>query len=1603
VAQNDLDVNDENSLYEELLQWENRRFVDQRNAGFELAQTVDTLTSLRPYGNPDVIMSMAEGLRDGLFSYEDAVRQIDGAAEVEYKTEAQELDDQAGGTPEWLKTATRWTFAGLELVPQLAENTAMRAFNYGGGPGDESFYTPADTSGGFFDGWFASTDFGAMLSGEDAGNGFFIGEKAYERQQEKVKAYRGMYGGNALTLGRGFSGIFVEPNSQPYNWLSGAVDFTKAVVVPSLPGLSVAGKATSKLGDIAGVRRAAGLTEFGSSRVVASRANRWLDTRAGNRTAQYFADVNNYEEMSDILPKADFALRQDLVDAKNVDEVKQILRNNLEDTAPTTEVLGRMNVPQETLGLGLRPGLTNIDDIKIGAGSRLYRGMMRRSSRLDKMSAPVPGRELKIDIDETLNPLAAGVQITQTIDNARNYMRLVKADAAGRQRVLTGMAKAFREGDRAALKRLIDEDLTDVVARKMATQKSVFDGASYDFIKEMFKVYRRETGDHPKLGFLNGNESGITAEAIDDLVVASAKGDEVVATLKLDTAHTATEAAKLSTFFPDPRRIRRVTSQFAPIWARMKRNPELYGDPNKLNVGVTFVAEKMFRTMSLLTGGYTTRNMLESSLRTLNIPGVKTGPAHPIEWLRAMSRMTFKGDVDGNEFTQHGAKIARGGLYDWEKSAGVAAREVQLDPAQSKIIGFQNGSYEIAARGTGQDYVEGIATEIRLLAGDEVARLIADGADTDDIVLFLKSAEGQDYLNKLQSRWSGRTLRDADGNEFTGNVIFKRTLQDGTEEFIDGNLRKFAEKMYERVQVKTGGRQSLKEIIANAAEDGRFINLDGAEQYAFANGRYLGGAVDEFERYDYTEAFLKEISRLVATDTEKTLPSYVKYVSKPKTMPTGKARPFSDWADKTTRHFFSYVFGKKEGILNRSPVFRQLYYNKLDELMDAGDLNAEAYAYMYRNIMEAAVKQPEDQLRLMKSIKPDPNTGKYEWNGFQIGQKEWDIRVRRAEKRLVRNKSRDIDDWAARYVGSKSRWEKIKNGASSANEQGLSGDQASWVAKAFAADETQRAFFNAAEANNFVDVLRIAVPFGAAWKESMQYNLKQVALKPNRLRKVENTVRSIRDADPDNDGNGFFYEDPVTGEMMFNVPFGREAAIIASAYAGGILTQTLTGGRGGRFAVGAVLGGTGGAVATSQGSEAMERLGVQWTAPARSFSQVLQILPGFGPAVQIPAASILSDRPEYKDILQVVSPFGGYENITDAVTPAWAKKFSQAITANPERDRWYADLYIDSFRSLVATGDFDWQNKQEMEQAQKQAHQIARSLLVLRALGQFTGPYRPEPEIVVPTSYEGKINLGDVEVMVDNNVRASVLAATFRELQQEDYPTAVQKMLKAFGPEVLMFMPGLTRTEVGGLQATTEFDNWYLDNRDVADQFPDVYAYFAPEGSEFDFQAYLRQLRSGQRERRSSTAELTRDAEAIVGRALYMETIDFYGPVISQGERDYLQQYRADLEKRYPGFGTVPIDLNEQQRLFQELETMALDPRLDRNGTALGLREYFAARQSVIELARLQSGYVNDPLASNANAELRQFLRDTGSRLMVKYPSFGRVYSRLLFDEIDER
>lgn len=121
-----------------------------------------------------------------------------------------------------LKSAARYTFATLNLAPELAQNVASQALN------------PDNPEG--FDGFFKSTSLGTMIAASKgeidpntgqpitAGEGFFLGGTALEKQAERARRVRGTINGNAWTLGRGAADVVFAPGTKPYSILSGFID-----------------------------------------------------------------------------------------------------------------------------------------------------------------------------------------------------------------------------------------------------------------------------------------------------------------------------------------------------------------------------------------------------------------------------------------------------------------------------------------------------------------------------------------------------------------------------------------------------------------------------------------------------------------------------------------------------------------------------------------------------------------------------------------------------------------------------------------------------------------------------------------------------------------------------------------------------------------------------------------------------------------------------------------------------------------------------------------------------------------------------------------------------------------------------------------------------------------------------------------------------------------------------------------------------------------------------------------------------------------------------------------------------------------------------------
>jgi len=168
-------------------------------------------------------------------------------------------------------------------------------------------------------------------------------------------------------------------------------------------------------------------------------------------------------------------------------------------------------------------------------------------------------------------------------------------------------------------------------------------------------------------------------------------------------------------------------------------------------------------------------------------------------------------------------------------------------------------------------------------------------------------------------------------------------------------------------------------------------------------------------------------------------------------------------------------------------------------------------------------------------------------------------------------------------------------------------------------------------------------------------------------------------------------------------------------------------------------------------------------------------------------------------------------------------------------------------------------------------------------------------------------------------------------------------------------------------------------------------------------QTYLRQIATGKRRRITDPMELQRDAEAVVGKALYRRAVREFPQNPNEVDQAQLREYRRQLENELPGFKYEIIELGEREVLIsQVIDAARTASELTENPVAEAIRAYSVYRDNAIQEAITRAGeYTDGLLTRKANADLRQYLRNVGEKIINRIPEFERVWSRLLFDEVD--
>jgi hypothetical protein len=394
-----------------------------------------------------------------------------------------------------------------------------------------------------------------------------------------------------------------------------------------------------------------------------------------------------------------------------------------------------------------------------------------------------------------------------------------------------------------------------------------------------------------------------------------------------------------------------------------------------------------------------------------------------------------------------------------------------------------------------------------------------------------------------------------------------------------------------------------------------------------------------------------------------------------------------------------------------------------------------------------------------------------------------------------------------------------------------------------------------------------------------------------------------------------------------------------------------------------------------------------WAGPLLAFPMkgAFQVanLPGVGPVAQIAASELLPDTPKLDFVRKMILPYG--EQTVGGLVPGWARRGYEAIKADETNMATvYGNTYAETVKYHSSSGNYDMTDPNEVAKMYADSRRQAQILSGIRALFQFTGPTSPQVDFRVET--EG----GDVI--------ASTIAQAYYDLQAENPDTAVQEFIKKFGENAFSYLGHKTEAIAGGLETSQAFGDWARNNSELMEQYKKTAGYFAPGGDDFSFETYNRQLQRGER-RRLSAAEMVAGAQKRIGMSIYREKRNMLGDKLSTDQRDWLNQWRVYLNSKYPGFPVKP-DFNpgEFENTISELKDIVQDDRLKDNDVASAVSQYLVARDKA--LAKAGSNNLKS-LSSDKAQPLRDWLGSIAQVLVQQTPEFSRIFEDKLAAEVD--
>ena len=1437
-----------------------------------------------------------------------------------------------------IKIASRYGMAGLEFIPQMAVGAAAQF-------ADE---------GGDIDGWFISTDLGSLIANdEDAGNGFFIGGEAKELQSARAKRYRGTINGEAFTPGRGLASTFLEENTNAYRLLSGAVDGVVAIAIPSIPIVGALGRVARAAGEGEDIAKGFGLV------------------------GKALSGVNQTETGAEILSKVGDASR---IIGRGSKEVTVTAANAAERAAMQANVgiVGNsIDLEQSNrffrTGFGRRLIERTAETNDFAETHKLWGGKLDPATTMRLANAKTDEEVMATVLD------VLGTQVTNTAGiggGRKTYMSL-----AQRNKIVE--LAPFGQGVSRTFAKMPSHNINLFQAETPRDQIRQLD--TIERTLKLFKVNaEKQAGYINRAGeLLLSKDTGKIAEFYDDLLLEAKESMKFYGTPEelVDELYKVhgdyVQGAKANTLdqlgFKTDDGLYRLLHGLPPdADARIYLGGTLTSEFGKHE----FIIPDPKQVRRLTNNFNWLWVKKDPNIEKLQKAGDLRFPFAAAEFIQEQVWRKYitatlgnfvRNTVDSQISLALSGKTDTSIFYHPFQWMGYVNHKVGQETLTGKSWRIP-GSVENLDEGL-QDYRQVLGSQISSYYKDPmVARQRATKTGQfapyerrlDQVDKSVARAHG-DEIGKLNADWA--TRRMAEGKSVDELIdLIKTGDQDALKWFkqVEQEFKRGKEiwdnptqtHRFEKIDLNVPG--NLKRLMeANGARLQKITGNHPELLDIVAQGR-LTKRARQLKPDDKIVGDLKVGGRVEVTQKRIVSGKIQKQTYMARVVGETKTARGSEWvvepfafdgAGNLTTQLESVLRNKKIYMDPRMPR------HVVGEVRDPKTLSKESVG----KAMDVLVDKFHTTLYTtpISILERSPAFRSFYYERIQ----------KLAQSLDEASLNKIIDDLTTRAAADGSKpenyltpqvWNKLQD--LKANPDKLYGtlnaDEVSSWASAAAVDEYKKTFYNAVERRNGTDVMRLISPFAQQQAEFFGRMARFFSVpvaggslgylpNPQNFRKVQFAVENGREADPDGDGRGIFYKDPSTGKYSMSIPLT------------GYLTKLLT------------------------GVNADFSVGVKGLAPGFDYR------PGLGPVMTMATSQVVKMVPEQDFIRKILLPYGERTNFGDTFIPSWVTKIYEGLTGNTN-GRFFANTYAETMQALAASGKYDLSNVNDKDRLMEDAKDKARILSILRGVIQFTGPAAGDFDF-------------SVAVKDGMDVHTAGLATALQALREDEPTTAALRFIEIFGENAFIYLSNKTTTDVGGLGASKEFGNFERSNSKLFRVYPEIAGFFGPSGTDFDFEVYTRQLATGARTR-LTPEEIIDVSQKVIGLAFYNDMKDEFGPKMNQAQRDYLANYKTAIIAKYPGFGKMTIDPYKTSRNITKLFEAAKTDGLQGNGVAKAVNYYEEIRSKVMQEAA-RRGY--DSLNHVELGDLHEYLDSYAKTLTEDTPDFGKVYERLLSQEME--